>query len=157
MNDAGWPPGGDPVRIRLVRVRVPLLRVHRAAHGTESVRDVVLVGWTRPDRIEGWAECSTLSDPGYVTETTDEAWRHLVTRLAPEAVEGRSRPVTGARAASAALLDAALDAELRSSGRSLVDALGGTPRPLERCVVVAAVGEDPESVGAAARSAIDAG
>ena len=37
-----------PLRIRLVRVRVPLLRAHRSAHGEEQVRDVVLVEWTRP-------------------------------------------------------------------------------------------------------------
>ena len=137
MTHSGWPPGGDPVRLRLVRVRVPLLRPHRAAHGVEAVRDVVLIGWTRPDGVEGWSECSTLSEAGYVTETTDEAWVLLATRLGPQVIEGASAPVAGAVAASSALLDAALDAQLRAAGRSLTDELGAVRATLARCVVVA--------------------
>jgi O-succinylbenzoate synthase len=145
------------VHLRLVRVRVPLLRPHRAAHGDETVRDVVLIGWSRPDGVQGWSECSTLSDPGYATETTDQAWVLLATRLGPQVIEGTSAPVAGAVAASSALLDAALDAQLRAAGRSLVDELGGVRATLPRCVVVAAPeGAALELVGAA-RRAIEGG
>ena len=46
-----------PRSIRLVRVQVPLVRAHRAAHGHEELRDVVLVEWTRADGVSGWGEC----------------------------------------------------------------------------------------------------
>ena len=79
---------GPPRRLRMVRVRVPLLRAHRSAHGEERVRDVVLVEWTRPDGVVGWGECPTLGDEGYVTGSTERAWRVLVTELAPAALGG---------------------------------------------------------------------
>ena len=142
-----------PVALRLVRVRVPLRSSHRSATGVDEVRDSVLVGWTRPDGVEGWGECPTLQAPGYVTETTDRAWAGLVTELGPAAVAGRSTFVSGLIAASSALADAALDARLRAEGCSLVDHLGGVRRPLPRCVVLAGVGDTPDRL---AERAVDA-
>lgn len=143
-----------PVALRLVRVRVPLVRAHRSATGTEEVRDSVLVGWTGPDGAEGWGECPTLARPGYATETTDRAWAALVGELGPAAVAGRGWSPSGAVAASAALADAALDARLRSWGASLVGHLGGVRRPLPRCAVLAGVGDSPEDLALAAVDAV---
>jgi hypothetical protein len=67
---------------------VPLVRPHRAAHGVESEREVVLVEWTDRDSEVGWGECPTLSHPGYVIGTTDEAWRTLVGELGPSVASG---------------------------------------------------------------------
>ncbi len=84
--------GDTPVAIRLVRVRVPLLVAHRAAHGTEEHRDVVLVELQSASGALGWGECPTLSRPGYPVGTTDEAWEALLVRLAPAAFAPTERP-----------------------------------------------------------------
>jgi O-succinylbenzoate synthase len=110
--------------VELVRVRLPLRRSLRSAHGVESVRDVVLVHVTDIDGVEGWGECSALEAPTYTAEYTDGAWAILRDVLAPAAL-GRGRPsgpVVGHPFACAALADAQLDARLRRSGQSLVGA-----------------------------------
>ncbi len=163
MQPTDVPPGrerpGDelPVRLRLVRVHVPLVRAHRSAHGAEAVRDVVLVEWTRPDGVVGWGECPTLSTPGYVTGTTDQAWQALVATLGPAALTGGSTLVAGATAAVGALADARLDAALRSAQVSLVEHLGATRAALVRCAVLADVGGDLDGLGERARSEVDGG
>jgi o-succinylbenzoate synthase len=151
------PPANDPpASVRLVRVRVPLRSVHRSAHGTDAVRDSVLVCWTASDGTDGWAECPTPTSSGYATETTDRAWSALVGELGPAAVAGTSGASVGAVAATAALADAALDARLRAAGVSLVDHLGGTRRPLPRTAVLAGVGDEPAVLaGAAVRAVAD--
>ncbi len=146
-----------PRRLRLVRVRVPLLRPHRSAHGEERERDVVLVEWTRPDGVVGWGECPTLSDEGYVTGSTERAWQLLVTELAPAAIGGGAALVAGAMAAVGALSDARLDASLRAGGIALSDHLGAPRRTLPRCVVLADVGGDLDELARRTQRAVDAG
>ena len=149
--------GAPPVAVRLVRVQVPLVAGHRSAHGTDSVRDVVLVEWHRPDGTTGWGECPTVDQPGYSTETTDAAWRGLRDDLVPAALTGRTPRWGGLVAASGALSDARLDAWLRSADRSLVAELGGVARPLERCVVIADLGADPDALAGRAADAVASG
>ncbi len=146
-----------PRRLRLVRVRVPMLHEHRSAHGAERVRDVVLVEWTRDDGVTGWGECPTLSVGGYATETTDRAWTALTSELGPAALDGRMPLVAGVVAATGALADARLDAELRSRSTSLVDHLGATRTTLARTAVLAAVGDDPDELVERAGAAVAAG
>jgi O-succinylbenzoate synthase len=134
-----------------------MVHEHRSAHGTERARDVVLVEWTRDDGVAGWGECPTLSVEGYATETTDRAWAALTTELGPAALDGRMALAAGVVAATAALADARLDAELRARSTSLVDLLGATRTTLARTVVLAAVGDDPDALVARARAAIEGG
>jgi len=159
---------GVPASLRLVRVAVPLVRPHVWAGGSTAVRDVVLVGWTRPDGVSGWGECPTLE--GYVTGGTDAAWSALV-RLVPSLLGGTLRPApvgewTAASsgqvddvpvAALGALADAALDAALRSEGRSMVEFFGGSGSPLPRTAVVGGPGGRAEDRVVAARAAEDTG
>ena len=145
------------VAIRLVRVEVPLVVEHRSAHGAERVRDVVLVEWRRADGGVGWGECPTVDQPGYSTETTEAAWRGLRDDLAPAALAGRSPRWGGLVAAAGALADARLDAALRAVDRSLVAELGGVARPLDRCVVLAALGAAPDALARRAQDAVAAG
>jgi len=152
------PPGHEPpVRLRLVRVQVPLVRAHRSAHGAELVRDVVLVEWTRHDGVIGWGECPTLSTSGYVTGTTEQAWQALVETLAPAALTGGSPIVAGAMAAVGALSDARLDAALRARGTSLGEHVGATRAALPRCAVLADVGGDLDVLGERACSEVRGG
>lgn len=152
-----------PLRLRLVRVRVPFRSDRRSAHGIEQVRDSVLVGWTGDDGVEGWAECPTLSAPGYATETTDAAWRGLATVLGPALVTARGPgaarpgPVPGLPAATSALADAALDARLRAEGRALADELGATRSSVAWTAVLAGVGGRPDDVAADAVAAVTQG
>ncbi len=159
MAPAGGPSGpwsGPPTSIRLLKVALPLLNAHRAAHGTESLREVILIEVTNARGVAGWGECSTLSDPGYATETTALAWRGLVDTIGPGSLRASS-PVQIPRcadlpAAGAAMRDAFLDAELCHQGLPLVAYLGGTARPLQRCGVIASVGD---GAGQIARRATD--
>jgi len=115
--------------VELVRVRLPLRRTLRSAHGVEEVREVVLVRVLAADGVEGWGECSALERPTYTAEFTDGAWAVLRDVLAPGMLGrgGSGGPVVGHPFASAALADARLDADLRRSGRSLVGSYRSEP------------------------------
>ncbi len=141
----------------LVRVEVPLRRAHRSAHEVEAVRDVVLVGWVRPDGVTGWGECPTLGTDAYVTGSTDGAWHALATSVGPAAVEGRSIRGSGPAAALGAVRDARLDAYLRSRGLSLADHLGSVRSTVARTKVLADVGGDPAELAELARLAVAGG
>lgn len=126
----------DLASVELVRVSLPLRNPHVAAHGTETVRDVVLVAWTRPDGVTGWGECPTLSTFGYGEEITATAWAFLRDVVGPALAEGVLPFVEGAPMAMGAVLDARLDARLVAEGGRLVDHLGatGSPRPVSTVV-----------------------
>jgi O-succinylbenzoate synthase len=116
------------VAVELLRVRLPLRRSLVSAHGTESVRDVVLVRAVDEDGAEGWGECSALGAPTYRGEYTDGAWAMLRDYLVPALLAfGAGGPippgVVGHPMAEAALSTAQLDLSLRSSGLSMVATL----------------------------------
>ena len=164
-----------PAEIRFLRVNLPLLHQHSAAHGTEQIRDVILVSWKLSDGTVGWGECPTLSSDGYVTESTQRAWVGLTTQLGPVVLRSGLATATssavsaGLIASAAALADASLDARLRSEGRSLLEellSLRGSPptgeRPiakqaLSRCVVIADLGASPRKLAELASEAAEGG
>lgn len=154
----------DPVvpvvdAVELIRVRLDLLAPLQAAHGTESVREVILVRVVG-DEGEGWGECSTLSRPGYSTEYTDGAWRVLRDELAPRLVAGSLSAVDDNPMANpmarAALDTACLDLRLRHAGRSLRDELGGVREAVETTAVVGIL-PTPEALVAAVGAHLDRG
>jgi O-succinylbenzoate synthase len=107
----------------LRRVRLPLVTPFRSAHGTEAIRDALLVRARAPE-AEGWGECVAMSTRGYAEEDVDGAHRAIADALAPRLlgvdvrgidVAERLSPVTGHPMAKAALEAAVLDAELRGS------------------------------------------
>lgn len=136
---------------RFIRIRLPLRVGHVAAHGTESVRDVVLVEHRDgPTRRSGWGECPTLGTGGYVGGTTDEAWQAIVDLGAGRTPSDALPPMV-----QAARRDAALDAELIAEGRSLSEFLGGTPRGVPGCRVIAVEPHDrPAAIAAALDDAV---
>ena len=164
-----------PAEIRFLRVNLPLLHQHSAAHGTEQIRDVILVSWKLSDGTVGWGECPTLSSDGYVTESTQRAWVGLTTQLGPAVLRSGLATATnsavsaGLIASAAALADASLDARLRSEGRSLLEellSLSSSPptgeRPiakqaLSRCVVIADLGASPRKLAELASEAAEGG
>ena len=123
--------------VELVRVALPLRRALRSAHGTEDVRDVVLVRVEDVDGSEGWGECSALSRPTYTHEHTAGAWAVLRDELVPAALAGEAPAVTTHPMAATALEVARIDAALRRAGRSLAAALGAER---DRLPVAAVVG-----------------
>lgn len=138
-------PALGPGPLVVHRVQAPLLRPHRSVHGTEHFRDVILVERVVEGGPSGWGECPTLSSPGYVTETTDEAWEAFVAGapLGP--------------AATSAVADAELDALLRSRQRSLTEHLGAHRSTVPRCGVIAAVGAAPAEIADRAEQLLAAG
>ena len=115
-----------PLAVELRRVRLDLRNPLAAGHATIAHREVVLVRVTLPDGIEGWGECAALERPTYSSETTDGAWALLRDELVPAVLAGREAAVVGHPMATAALADARLDAELRTSAAPLAGALGAT-------------------------------
>lgn len=124
----------------LHRIRVPLRRAVWAAHGEESIRELVLVEARFADGVVGWGECAALSRPTYTGEHVDGAWLVLRDHLVPAALAGRPHDVVGHPMAVTAVDGALADAALRRAGRSLVDSVAsrlGRPRDaLERTVVL---------------------
>ncbi|HUF32445.1 MAG TPA: o-succinylbenzoate synthase, partial [Acidimicrobiales bacterium] len=121
------------LEVELRCAELPLVAPLRAAHGSTSVRRVVLV-LARTEAGDGWGECAALAEPTYTSEHAAGALAvmrdHLVPRLLAldeleldgtgEALAG----VRGHRMAKAALEMAILDAGLRAEGRSLATHLG---------------------------------
>jgi O-succinylbenzoate synthase len=151
-----------PPAVELWRVRAPLVRVHRSHHGSQAVRESILVGWHDRSGVVGWAECPTLATSGYATETVEESWAALVSALVPAALGGRSPGLVVAPAASASLLDAATDALLREGGVSLASHLGAlqdcSSRPaVPWCAVLADVDSSADELIEAAAEALAGG
>jgi O-succinylbenzoate synthase len=118
----------EGIELRLVRVR--LAEPFVTSHGTRLTRDVVIVRALVEDGPEGWGECVAEPEPTYWPEYAAGALHVLEHHLVPRLLDGRSlRQVRGHRMAKAALECAALDAGLRSEGRSLASFLGAT-RPV---------------------------
>jgi O-succinylbenzoate synthase len=151
--------GSDELEaIELVRVRVPMRRDRRAAHGSmPREREVVLTRAVAADGAEGWGECSALESGAYAGVHTHAAWEALRDVVAPAALAGgRNRPI-GHPMASAAVDVAVTDLRLRQRGVTLADALGCDPaatRPLGWTAVVGihdtvddALAEASEAIG----------
>ncbi len=115
---------GRPVRVELRRVSLRLLSPFVTPHGTEHSRDVVIVHVTLDDGSNGWGECSALTHPTYSGEYTAGAWSALRDELIPRFFAGRPWGIVGHPMASASLLTAEADADLRRIGRRLADQLG---------------------------------
>lgn len=134
--------------VELRRVDLPLVRPFRAAHGTVTNREVVVVRIIA-DTGEGWGECAALPDAGYSTETTSTAYRWLREHAAPRLLgfdlgglledgpppgpPSGPAPLLDARIpaanhpmARAALESALLDVALRAREVSLASHLGAT-------------------------------
>lgn len=114
---------GEVAAVDLWRVRLPLRRPLRSAHGTEDQRDLLLVRARLADGVEGWGECSALARPTYTGEHTSGAWLVLVEELVPALLAARPAGVVGHPMAAAALAGAVDDARARRAGVRLVDRL----------------------------------
>lgn len=123
--------GGRIANVALFRVAVPLRHAHGAAHGTETLRRVILCRVTNHHGQSGWGECPTLDSTGYVTETTDESWNYLITGGVERVIENSELLTTGVPAArdraflpaQGCILDAAYDMTLKANRVRLGDAI----------------------------------
>jgi O-succinylbenzoate synthase len=134
----------DPQRVTLRRVRLPLVAPLRSAHGTESVRDLVLVEVVSADGTSGWGECSALARPTYTAEHVAGAWAVLRDELVPALLAGNESGVVGHPMAAAAVSGAVRDGALRRRGRSLVDHVAASlGRPRAAVPTTAVIGRLP--------------
>ncbi len=136
MRSPSNPVDADVVAVELWHVAVPLRREFRAAHGTATVREVVVVAVALADGTVGWGECDTLAAPTYTAEWTADAYLALRDELVPEVLAGGSGRRADRPMASAALRTAVLDATLRQQGVPVRSWLGAGEGPLERTVVL---------------------
>ena len=147
--------------VELVRVRLALVQPHRAAHGSEEVRDLVLIRVTLADGTVGWGECSALSRPSYSAEYTAGAWALLRDVLAPAVLAGGPLAIVGHPMARAGLDGALTDARLRGRGAGLAHHLaalhGDVPAPSVPVAAVVSRADQVDDVVAAAAGHVDAG
>jgi len=133
---------------------MPLVVPFRASHGTESVRDVLLLR-AITDEGEGWGECCALGEPLYSSEYADgceHVLRHhllprlfAAPRLTADAVAEVLRPVHGHRMAKAAIEMAVLDAELRARCQPFARHLGAV-RDTVACGVAVGIQESVDEL-----------
>lgn len=142
-------PAVVPVEMEVVRRSLPLRRPFEAAHGTTTVRDVVLVRAVGPDGAEGWGECSALPAPTWTGEWAGGAEEVLRRFLVPAALAGRPSGVVGHPMASAAVEAAVLKLRLAAAGTTLA-AWAGATRDRVPCGV--AVGQVDGAVDAVAEA-----
>ena len=143
--------------VELRRVSMPLVAPFRTSFGTQHVKDALLVRVVTPEG-EGWGECVAMAEPLYSSEHVDGARdvmrRFLVPMLfaagevGPYDVGRLLEPVKGHPMAKAALEMAVLDAELRSSGRSLASFLGAARDRVPSGVSVGIMDSVPELLDA---------
>lgn len=121
--------------VELLRLQMPLVSPFRTSFGVQSVRDVLLVVAHTTDGASGYGECVALADPVYNEEYVQGAEHVLARYLVPAVlaepnltatkVAGLTEGIVGHRMAKAALELAVLDAQLRATGMSLAEYLGG--------------------------------
>jgi len=125
-------------RVELRRIGMPLVAPFRTSFGSQTERDILLVRvelvGADGDLVEGWGECTALSEPSYSPEYVDGAQHviehHLLPRLfAAGPIEAADvspalSHLHGHPMAKAALEMAVLDAQLRANSQSFATFLG---------------------------------
>lgn len=159
LSSAGSTAAGSIERVTLHRVRLALRVPFRSAHGVEVDRDLVLVEVVGRDGTTGWGECSALTRPTYTGEHVAGAWAVLRDELVPALLDDRDAGVVGHPMATAAVLGAVRDLNLRRRGRTLVDHVAASlGRPRSAVPSTAVIGRGPvDEVVAAVAAAIDGG
>jgi O-succinylbenzoate synthase len=123
-------------RVRALELRLvamPLVRPFRTSFG-ETTEKVCILARVQTEDGFGWGECVSDVEPTYSEEWNDGAWIVIRDVLAPalfaagdvdaERLETVFSHVRGHPMAKATLVNALLDAELRTQGRSLASYLG---------------------------------
>ena len=123
-------------RVRMIDMRLvalPLVRPFRTSFG-ESIEKICILARLETDDAAGWGECVADVDPGFSEEFNEGAWIVIREFLAPALFAAGDVSagdldrvfafVRGNPMAKATLINAFLDAALRSEGRSLGSLLG---------------------------------
>lgn len=128
-------------RISVICITLPLRSAFQTAYGREESRDILLVKVDTAQEGAGWGECVASRQPHssseYVNAARDVLIRHCAPILLGQELNGPAHAsfllsrIPGHRMAKGALEMALLDAELRSSGMSLRDYLGGVRQEVE--------------------------
>jgi len=126
--------------IEVLRVHLPLVEPFVASHGTEVVRDLVLVRAIGVEGNEGWGECEALSQATYTSEDSESAWGFLTQPAVRRALSAEPLDIAGHPMAWTAIEVALLDLALRREGVSLAAHVGATRREV---VCAAVVGRQP--------------
>ena len=117
----------------LHRLAMPLRRPFRTSFGTQTDREVLLVEAVHSSGVSGWAECVTMSWPGYSPEYTDGAATVIERYLAPvvlgddhspDEIRDRMEGIRGHNFAKASVSTAIMDVWLQLRDQSLASYLG---------------------------------
>ncbi|WP_394278961.1 o-succinylbenzoate synthase [Microbacterium sp.] len=154
----------DEIEMRVLQI--PLVSPFTTSFGTETVREVIIVRARTSDGVDGWGEIVTQNAPLYSSEYTQGAW-DVATRwlgpalqqrgtFPPEEIPEILEPFVGHRMAKAGLELAALDAALRTEGRSFASYLGAE-RVMIPSGVSVGIQSDPAALVETVRGYLDEG
>jgi o-succinylbenzoate synthase len=152
-------------RLELRLIGLPLVRPFRTSMGVATRKECILVR-VETDDADGWGECVADVEPDFSAEWNASAWDAIATFFGPAllaagdvpawAVEDVFLPWRGNRMAKAAVIDAALDAELRARGEPLAAALGGDKQAVV-CGVSVGITETTDALRAQVDGYLDEG
>jgi O-succinylbenzoate synthase len=130
-------------RVRAVELRLvglSLVSPFRTSFGTETEK-VCILARVETEDAEGWGECVAGVDPGFSEEFNEGVWAVSRDFLVPsllgagdvdiDGVEDTMASVRGNPMAKATLINAFVDAELRTQGRSLASFLDASRTRVE--------------------------
>ena len=129
-------------------LNLPMSRPHKAAHGSEETRSLVVISARSAEEVMGWGESPALSEPSYTAEYTSEVFRVLDDVIVPQlqtavAAFPQMRvfepQVVGHQMALCGLGAALLDLELKTANRGLVQRLENRFGPIAETVATTAV------------------
>jgi len=133
-------------RVRLHRVRIPLVEPFRISNGAVEEKDAVVVEVVARGGASGWGEASPMSGSFYSDDTPDAAWSDLRDELAPLVVGAGEiapasfyhalRAVSASSFAKAGIEGALWDALATLVNLPLCALLGGAPKPIVSGVAI---------------------
>lgn len=155
-----------PTSIELRRIHLDLVTPFRTSFGSQTSREILLIGLHTAEGITGWGECVALIDPVYSPEYVDGVEDVIKRFMAPalfEAGPQRASDISdtlghfkGHQMAKAALEMAALDSELRLAETTLHQRFGGSRDRVPSGVSVGIFGSLDELLSAV-QGYVDAG
>ncbi|MFA5564797.1 MAG: o-succinylbenzoate synthase [Acidimicrobiia bacterium] len=133
------------VSVEVLKLDVPMVRPQEAAHGTQPIRQSILLRIRDVAGRIGIGECMALAAPTYTSEWRDGAWAVLNQWLVPQLLEHQVLPnqnVTGHPMALAAIEMALADLYTQTHAVSVAKLVGSSTRSIvPRAVVGVGVGQ----------------
>ena len=130
-------------RVKLHRVRIPLLEPFRISNGEVAEKESLLIEVLTDNGVTGWGEASPMAGSFYSADTPESVWQSLTQHLIPALFslgtgefQQTLKTLSADCFAKAGIEGALWDAHARSQNVSLVELLGGHRQPIPSGVAI---------------------